>query len=118
MRSYFYLLSVNFVPHTRHFEIPICSLILFPISGELESSHALKFPGPTSSPRHRFVPEIPKECQEMGICEKVPNYPQEHVDQILATVIFYKNINVLLSIDKFIVIKGVYLHPFKLVYQS
>lgn len=50
------------------------------------SSDSVVFPGLTSR-SSMFVPEIPTECDiNIGICEHIPNYPQQHVDELLSTM--------------------------------
>ncbi|CAG5016141.1 unnamed protein product [Parnassius apollo] len=39
--------------------------------------------GQTSSHQGSFVPEIPKDCEQIGICDHVPNYPRVHVNQLI-----------------------------------
>jgi hypothetical protein len=58
---------------------------LFHFAGNPVDSDSIVFPGPTSRP-HVFVPEIPKECEEMGVCENIPNYPHEYVNSLISKV--------------------------------
>lgn len=46
------------------------------------------FPGPTRGPaRVSLVPvDVPEKCKLEGVCEDVPDYPQELVDQLLSKV--------------------------------
>ncbi|XP_049869789.1 uncharacterized protein LOC126369421 isoform X2 [Pectinophora gossypiella] len=39
------------------------------------------FPGRTSA--EKFQPEIPSDCMAMGVCETIPNYPQDVVNNII-----------------------------------
>ncbi|XP_053603730.1 protein spaetzle [Plodia interpunctella] len=48
-----------------------------------KSSGAVVFPGPTTR-SSSYEPQITnQECLQTGICEDVPNYPQERVDEIV-----------------------------------
>ncbi|CAK1598486.1 unnamed protein product [Parnassius mnemosyne] len=39
--------------------------------------------GQTSSHQGSFVPDIPKDCEQKGICDHVNNYPRDYVNQLI-----------------------------------
>lgn len=41
----------------------------------------------SGSLQQQFVPIIPKECENKGYCENLPNYPHEYVNKIIEQVI-------------------------------
>ncbi|XP_037296612.1 uncharacterized protein LOC115440684 isoform X3 [Manduca sexta] len=54
-----------------------------PTRGQIDSSNdRVVFPGPTSE--RSYVPEVPEECKKIGICDSIPNYPEEHVANIIS----------------------------------
>lgn len=55
-------------------------------SGQNNDNFKIVFPGPTSED---FKLEIPEHCRKIGICEDVPNYPQDLADKAISQVYFY-----------------------------
>ncbi|KAL4711714.1 hypothetical protein ACJJTC_003481 [Scirpophaga incertulas] len=48
-----------------------------------DDSGAVVFPGPTNV-LPSFIPVIPPECTGQTLCEEIPNYPSEYVNQLIA----------------------------------
>ncbi|XP_026321993.1 protein spaetzle isoform X2 [Hyposmocoma kahamanoa] len=78
--------------------ITLASTSAYNYQGEIQdrSGDAVVFPGPTTA--NSYVPEIPDDCKDIGICESIPNYPQAIVDTILSEL--GKNKQLLYHLDQ------------------
>nr|AOI33392.1 spatzle [Antheraea pernyi] len=64
---------------------------------EPSSIDKIVFPGPVSGYTRRFDLDIPEECEKLGFCESVPNYPNKEVNDVISKKT--ENLN-LFQVDK------------------